>query len=567
MNLDTAEFRTWSHDEWKEMVLQNPGQARDFVRARLEPLRLEGHDVVSLAYALGLADYLLGQHLTSNGWYKFALEQPDLKARKGPIWSDEKAALRKESMFWNNIGINCEILGDYASAEDAYARSRAIDLRVGDLDAAWMTAINLGMLRFRELQFEAAQNILGEAAAYFESRGDLGNQGKALLNLAAAEQSIPPGTLAVDHAKQAVQIFKQLSDSTEAMRALVSWGQLLFSQGKLEALDEVFPQMDVMRPRHLPALVRIAELVLRSRQAAWKENWDDFQVLVNEIEQLEQQHPDLPRSDSELEVLMTAAYAKGGLPMLFAVFREHNQNLREQFGQRSSAMLAEVWELNDREEQLHQMEQLEIRLLFAQRMIFAGALALLFALFSVGLYMWKRKSDSRFQRVVVRLLRQRHRERSRPSPPPTAQDSSWGSIISKQDSGVENDSPLSPFLTELFEGVERLVQEEKVYRKPNFMLGELGSLMHTNTKYITQAIRQIAGMSFPEYINMLRVQDAQEVMLAKENQGLSLDQIADLVGFGTRRTFYRQFTKYTGMPPGQFLKLSQAEKNAFVQRD
>lgn len=556
--LDTSEFRQWGHDEWKAYVFSNPPQGRDFARAKLDVLLREQRDVVHTAYALGLAEYLLGRHLLSNNWYQYALEQPALVGREGLVWSDEEVALRKESALHNNIGINYEIMKDWVAAENAYARSRAIDLQLGETDAAWLTAINIGLLRFRENQPEEARRLLSEAVQYFTGRRDELNKGRALLNLSVAEQPLTADPLlATRHAQEAYEIFEALGDSAEAVRALITLAQILDARGEQDAMGEVLREIERISPHQLTPQAAYSGIVLRASHARHRKDWQALDSLLLDIEALSEQYFDLPLLDLEFEVRMAAALAQGEKEAVFAIFREHKESLREQFGNKSASLLAEAWEVNDREAQLHRNEQLQLKLRFAERLNWFSALTLLLVGVAVALFLWKKRSDLRNQLVIVRLIR-RHLAR-RPG-----QSEARTSESQLHEKGTEV-APATPGFQELYAAIEDLVTREGIHRISNISLVDIASKLNSNARYVSQAIRQETSMSYPEYMNMLRVRDAQQLMLEQENQGLSLDQIADLCGFGTRRTFYRQFTKFTGMPPGQFMKLSEADRAAHIK--
>ena len=142
-------WETWQRGEWKAFVLEDPVAAEAFIDERF-PLELSknGGAVVNMAYALGLANYLKGQHASSIHWYELALNRPELKHRRTP-WEDERAALGMESALWNNLGVNFEIIGEFAKAESALGESRRIDLELGEVRGAWTTAINQGLCQVR----------------------------------------------------------------------------------------------------------------------------------------------------------------------------------------------------------------------------------------------------------------------------------------------------------------------------------------------------------------------------------------------------------------------------------
>lgn len=58
------------------------------------------------------------------------------------------------------------------------------------------------------------------------------------------------------------------------------------------------------------------------------------------------------------------------------------------------------------------------------------------------------------------------------------------------------------------------------------------------------------GLSLKQYINQKRITRAQELL--REQPKLSLQQVADRVGYGEISTFYRNFVQITGVPPSQY---------------
>ena len=67
-------------------------------------------------------------------------------------------------------------------------------------------------------------------------------------------------------------------------------------------------------------------------------------------------------------------------------------------------------------------------------------------------------------------------------------------------------------------------------------------------------------MSFSDYINRLRVEEAMSRMITKE-EGTPLKVIALEVGFNNDSSFYRHFRKVTGMTPVEWMKANINQKN------
>lgn len=64
--------------------------------------------------------------------------------------------------------------------------------------------------------------------------------------------------------------------------------------------------------------------------------------------------------------------------------------------------------------------------------------------------------------------------------------------------------------------------------------------------YFSKFFKKMSGMTFSEYLNIVRVSESVK-MLAEKN--LSAGEISAAVGFGTIRSFNRIFKKYTGFSP------------------
>ena len=74
--------------------------------------------------------------------------------------------------------------------------------------------------------------------------------------------------------------------------------------------------------------------------------------------------------------------------------------------------------------------------------------------------------------------------------------------------------------------------------------------------YISHIFSETLGMTIPEYINSLRIYDAQEMLRSTQ---LAIAQIASDLGFGSIRNFNRAFLKETGMSPTNYRAIKMDE--------
>lgn len=108
---------------------------------------------------------------------------------------------------------------------------------------------------------------------------------------------------------------------------------------------------------------------------------------------------------------------------------------------------------------------------------------------------------------------------------------------------VEDDSGL-------YEQIEKLMKDDKLYRHNDISLDTLATLLKTNRSYISKAINQ-SGMSFYNYINHYRIKEAVEV-LSNPSIDIPLKALCEELGFNSTSVFYRSFCKETGVPPSHY---------------
>lgn len=88
----------------------------------------------------------------------------------------------------------------------------------------------------------------------------------------------------------------------------------------------------------------------------------------------------------------------------------------------------------------------------------------------------------------------------------------------------------------------RLISE----RFADITFDEAAEIMCFSKPYFSKYFRRMSGMTFSEYLNIVRVSEAVK-MLSKG--GLSAGETAVAAGFGTIRSFNRVFKQYTGFTP------------------
>ncbi|WP_241461467.1 AraC family transcriptional regulator [Aquimarina macrocephali] len=110
--------------------------------------------------------------------------------------------------------------------------------------------------------------------------------------------------------------------------------------------------------------------------------------------------------------------------------------------------------------------------------------------------------------------------------------------------------------SDLYNEIYTLVREEKLYLDFDLKLNVIAKRLDKSIHHISQAINQNAQMSFPDFINKFRIEEAKTKLLQPKPDtifAISLD-----VGFNSKAAFYKAFKKGTLLTPTEFKKKHKA---------
>lgn len=104
------------------------------------------------------------------------------------------------------------------------------------------------------------------------------------------------------------------------------------------------------------------------------------------------------------------------------------------------------------------------------------------------------------------------------------------------------------------------LQTFSTYLKENFdkdiSMDSLADRYHASPQYISRLIKKEVGMTYQSYLNHLRIEKAQELLIHTE---LSVSEIYEQVGYHGRNTFIRTFKAICGVTPSEYRKLHKKE--------
>jgi AraC-like DNA-binding protein len=117
---------------------------------------------------------------------------------------------------------------------------------------------------------------------------------------------------------------------------------------------------------------------------------------------------------------------------------------------------------------------------------------------------------------------------------------------------IDNDLCVESQMDKLCITIRDLLLKDKIYRNSAITQELVIESLGTNRRIFSDAFEYCFKMQFKDYVNFLRLKDAVQLL---EQSDLPIEEISDTVGFGTVRTFQRQFSDKYNMTPKDYRNL------------
>ena len=121
--------------------------------------------------------------------------------------------------------------------------------------------------------------------------------------------------------------------------------------------------------------------------------------------------------------------------------------------------------------------------------------------------------------------------------------------------GMASDRPTPQ--DDLWPRIVKLLHEDDLWRNPNLTLDMLCRLLGSNKDYVSRCFRQHADTTFLDYVNSLRISYVTEELRHHPLQNQR--SLFFNVGFRSKTTAYRNFCKYNGQSPSEFIASLQTD--------
>lgn len=123
-------------------------------------------------------------------------------------------------------------------------------------------------------------------------------------------------------------------------------------------------------------------------------------------------------------------------------------------------------------------------------------------------------------------------------------------IQDSQDDAFEAETPIES--NEIGRRLELAVVGQQLYLTPNLKIGDVVREVGICRTHISTYLNRTMGLSFSDYINRLRVDYAKTLL--DDAKEVKIIVIAQQSGFASEQSFYRNFTKFTGMTTSEWIR-------------
>jgi AraC-like DNA-binding protein len=104
----------------------------------------------------------------------------------------------------------------------------------------------------------------------------------------------------------------------------------------------------------------------------------------------------------------------------------------------------------------------------------------------------------------------------------------------------------------ILKAIELQMKDEKYFRSSSASLSGLSKAINESSHHVSQVINEKLNMSFFELLATCRVEEAKSILKTDLGKKLTIEDIAERVGYNSKSAFNTAFKKITSQTPSAF---------------
>lgn len=102
--------------------------------------------------------------------------------------------------------------------------------------------------------------------------------------------------------------------------------------------------------------------------------------------------------------------------------------------------------------------------------------------------------------------------------------------------------------------LQKLVDIDRIYLNQELSVNDVAAALETHPNYVSQYINEELGLTFYDYINSKRIDEFKRIAQLPDNSKFNILGLSYDCGFNSKSTFNRNFKKFTGITPTEYVK-------------
>jgi AraC-like DNA-binding protein len=112
----------------------------------------------------------------------------------------------------------------------------------------------------------------------------------------------------------------------------------------------------------------------------------------------------------------------------------------------------------------------------------------------------------------------------------------------------------------IVKAAQHYMQNGKPWLEPELTINQLASRLSLKPRILSQAVNDILGQNFYDFINRYRIEEASRLLTNPKDDKVTVLEVLYEVGFNSKSSFNTLFKKYTGLTPTAFRQKNSRAK-------